>query len=247
MCTLSWIHDRQGCRIYFNRDEKRTRSPARPPKREMVDDVNVLTPADGNYGGSWLTVNEYGVAVAVLNYYEAEANFVDKSARFESRGHLVLKLSSSRSLSEASDRLKKIHAESYRPFILLIFNGEGQARMTRWDGQHVSGHEIKTMELPITTSSFKTPEVIARRHEKFREFRSAMSGEPDSMLSAFHHSRDGLGGPYSVTMTRPDALTVSFSMVTIGGGHVSFFYQPRQVDGADPEYLAGTTVTLSRA
>jgi hypothetical protein len=66
------------------------------------------------------------------------------------------------------------------------------------------------------------------------------------MLSAFHHSRDDLGGPYSVTMTRPDALTVSFSMVTIGTKRVSFYYQPRHSDGVDPVYLPGSEVTLAR-
>jgi len=246
MCTLSWIHDQSGCRIYFNRDEKRTRLPARPPAQSSVNGVRVLTPADGNAGGSWLTVNEYGIAVAVLNYYEAEAKAAVDTVKYESRGQLVLKLSSSRSLADARQCLHEINADRFRPFIIVLFDGEARGQIIRWDGRQLQEQELSPQSSPISTSSFKTTEVLARRQDTFSELKSTMGGLSDAMLTAFHHSRDDTGGPYSVTMTRPDALTVSFSMVTIGMKQVSFYYQPRHSDGVDPEYLPGSEVTLAR-
>jgi Transport and Golgi organisation 2 len=246
MCTLSWIHDPSGCRIYFNRDEKRTRLPARLPAETSIDGVRVLTPADGNAGGSWLTVNEYGIAVAVLNFYEAEAKAAFDSIKFESRGHLVLGLSSARSLAEARHRLHEINPDLFKPFFIVLFDGDAQGRIIRWDGRRLQEQELPGQLSPVSTSSFNTAEVLARRQDKFNTLKSTMGGPSDAMLSAFHHSRDDMGGPYSVTMTRPDALTVSFSMVTIGMKQVSFYYQPRHPDGVDPGYLPGSEVTLAR-
>lgn len=245
MCTLTWLKDREGLRIYFNRDEKRTRLPAAPPRISVINGIRVLAPVDGNAGGTWLAVNEHGVAVAILNYYEAEADGAHSNGNYESRGHLVLRLASQPEASAAIDALRSLPHDAYRPFIVAIFSINHEGMMARWDGRRCTEIGLDSISLPVTTSSYRTNDVLASRTEQYH---AMLAGRPvsDDLLAAFHKSRSGKGGPFSVTMTRPDACTVCFNAVMIGDKMISFFYEDRDVAGDDPGYRSGVTVTMTR-
>jgi hypothetical protein len=245
MCTLTWRFDRDGLFLCFNRDEKRTRRPALPPGPRILDGVRLLTPTDGDAGGSWLAVNEFGLAVAVLNYYEADSPVSGPTpATHESRGHLVLRMAASRSWPELLARMEALRCENYRPFYLVLFSGLGEVSMMRWNGVVLERSVLNEGHLPVTTSSFQTEEVTACRRSMFQRLLRDRGGVSPEMLAEFHHSRDERGGAYSVTMTRPDALTVSFSSVRIGNERATFYYQPRWTEGVDPGYLSGQTFAL---
>ena len=72
MCTVTWLPGRNEYRLFFNRDERKTRKPAAPPALHEHHGVRQLYPVDGTAGGTWLGVNEYGVTVGILNHYVAE-------------------------------------------------------------------------------------------------------------------------------------------------------------------------------
>lgn len=247
MCTLTWLRDASGYRIYFNRDEKRTRLPARPPAVRMIDGVPVLTPTDGDAGGSWMAVNAFGLTLAILNFYEADAALPAAAGPHESRGHLVLNLSPARDLAALARHLDRTEASRYRPFLLAAFGVDGAGLLFRWDGRALERQSLADTRLPVTTSSFRTADVLAARRRKFESFVASFGGVTDDMLRAFHHSRDEQGGAFSVTMTRPDAQTVSFSMVTIGPERIIYYYQSRHMGEQDPAYATGEAVVMERA
>ena len=73
MCTVTWILDGDSYSLYFNRDELRTRQPALPPQRHQERGVRFLSPTDGDAGGTWIAVNEYGLSLGLLNDYSSRA------------------------------------------------------------------------------------------------------------------------------------------------------------------------------
>jgi hypothetical protein len=245
MCTLTWISDPRGTRIYFNRDEQRTRLPASPPAPLVRNGVHVLAPLDGNAGGTWLSVNERGLAIAILNFYEADTARPAGPTHHRSRGQLVLDLSDAETPAAMRDRLGMFPVTDFRPFILVGIDAAGQGLEMRWDGHATATRDLASIPLPITTSSFRTAEVLSARRQRFD---AMMEDGPvtDAMLRAFHRSRDPLGGPFSVTMTRPDAMTVSFCAVEIGTREIRFYYEPRAKIGVDPDYEAGITAVMNR-
>ncbi len=56
MCTLTWRREgKETFEVFFNRDEKKTRSMAEPP-REFTnpDGLRFLSPVDPDAGGTWM-------------------------------------------------------------------------------------------------------------------------------------------------------------------------------------------------
>src|SRR5713226_3305855 len=67
MCTVTWIHDEEGYQLFFSRDEKGTRKQATSPRFAAQDGIRFLAPVDGDFGGTWIGVNEFGVSTCLLN------------------------------------------------------------------------------------------------------------------------------------------------------------------------------------
>jgi uncharacterized protein with NRDE domain len=88
MCTLAILrrpdHDWPVI-IGANRDEMIDR-PADPPDRHWPDRAEVVAGRDRLAGGSWLGLNDWGVAAAVLNRHGS----LGPAAGQRSRGELVL-------------------------------------------------------------------------------------------------------------------------------------------------------------
>ncbi len=73
MCTASWSVGEGRLSLFFNRDERKTRSEASPPALLTLDETRLLAALDPDAGGTWLAVNEFGLCVFLLNNYGAEA------------------------------------------------------------------------------------------------------------------------------------------------------------------------------
>ena len=88
MCTLVILRrpeDAWPVVIGANRDEMIDR-PAKPPGRHWPDRPEVVAGLDIEAGGSWLGVNDWGVAAAVLNRHGS----LGPASGLRSRGELVL-------------------------------------------------------------------------------------------------------------------------------------------------------------
>ena len=116
MCTLVILrrpeHDWPVV-IGANRDEMIDR-PALPPGRHWPDRAEVVAGLDLEAGGSWLGVNDWGVAAAILNRHGS----LGPAAGLRSRGELVLE-----ALDHADvGRARRCHLDpaAYRSFNLIV-------------------------------------------------------------------------------------------------------------------------------
>ncbi len=219
MCTLTWGRTHDGYSVFFNRDEQRTRPPAEPPRQMSCEGVTVLAPRDPQGGGTWLAVNEVGVTLGLLNYYAADS--VAHVASPRSRGCLVSALMAVHTPGEAWAGMEKMDLAVYRPFILVGFYPDGRAEAAHWDGVRLKIRTLTEDDRPVTTSSYRSAEVEARRRQQFPKLSSSLEA-----LRAYHIGRDPLGDAYSVWMSRPDAHTVSLSQVVVAADRVAFSYAP---------------------
>lgn len=235
MCTVTWAGTDHGYVVWFNRDEQRTRPPAEPPRRQLLRGVACLAPVDPVGGGTWLSVNEYGLTLGLLNYYAA--GLITPSTHPRSRGLLVRDLADASTPDEVWVRLAGSEWERYPPFLLVCFDAMGQAGMAQWDGHQLARRGLDAPGL-LTTSSFRCAEVEARRRECYL----ALAPTVDD-LRDFHAGRDPRGDAYSIWMSRPDAHTVSRSGVAVTENGVTFSYAPR---GSDDRPGAEVVVALAR-
>lgn len=236
MCTATWAFGgRPGAwtlDLGFNRDERRTRPPAQPPRRRAAPGGRpFLAPRDPLGGGTWLAVNDAGICVALLNHYEADQAAAaippppGTEAVAPSRGQVVWDLAGLGSVEAIAGRLQAWVADTPpRPFRLLLLQG-GARRLAltwRWDGRRLEATDLAE-DLPfLSSSAYRGPEVVAGRRELYR----AASGEPGGTWSRrdFHRGHRPSRGAWSVCMHRSEARTVSYSQVEVAEGCATLRY-----------------------
>jgi hypothetical protein len=223
MCTASWLHDRSGYWLYFNRDERRERQPAVSPRIRTKRGVRFLAPVDGDFGGTWMAANEVGIAVCLLNLYEAsESKYATEPV---SRGLLINDLVDTRSRSEIRDRVSRAGLERFRPFTMLALAPREPVTVLVWDGRTLNTVETDENRAPYVSSSYRLADVIAARTETRSRLVDEAGGLTPAVLEAFHSSHLPARGPLSPCMHRDDASTVSESVIRVDGGSVEFRYR----------------------
>src|SRR5271163_1921283 len=101
--------------IGANRDEMIDR-PAKPPGRHWPDRTEIVAGLDLLAGGSWLGLNDWGVAAAVLNRHGS----LGPAAGQRSRGELVLEALDHADAVAAAAALTHLDPAAYRTFNLII-------------------------------------------------------------------------------------------------------------------------------
>ena len=118
MCTLVILrrpdHDWPVV-IGANRDEMIDR-PAEPPGRHWPDRAEVVAGLDRLAGGTWLGLNDWGVAAAVLNRHGS----LGPAAGLRSRGELVLEALDHADAVDAATALSHLDPAAYRSFNLIV-------------------------------------------------------------------------------------------------------------------------------
>jgi hypothetical protein len=118
MCTLVVLrrpeHDWPVV-IGANRDEMIDR-PARSPGRHWPDRAEIVAGLDLLAGGSWLGLNDWGVAAAVLNRHGS----LGPAAGLRSRGELVLEALDHADAVDAAAALSHLDPAAYRSFNLIV-------------------------------------------------------------------------------------------------------------------------------
>ncbi|HEV8146185.1 MAG TPA: NRDE family protein [Bryobacteraceae bacterium] len=213
---MSWVHRDGGFDLLCNRDEKHTRARAADPRVASRDGVQYVAPVDGECGGTWISVNEFGVAICLLN------GGAGRSGR-ASRGHVVTALADSHCVDEAAQRLIVMDLEAFAPFVIAVI-APGKSAVIDWDGEQYRVDPHPEDRVPLISSSFDPDAVRDRRRVEF-ERRVATTVNVESLYS-FHLSHGQQRGPYSTCMHRADAQSVSFSWVKVGGGGIDFLYSP---------------------
>lgn len=235
MCTVTWIQDGDRYSLYCNRDELRTRQPSQPPHHHRSEGTRFLAPTDTEAGGTWIAVNEYGLSLCLLNDYRST---VDGSANaFTSRGHLVRDLIQAADSGALKQLWSQVELHRFRPFKILALTPRQNAFLFSWNGE-TPRLEQDAVRPPLCSSSFDDSGAVRSRTDLLDDFSAKPELEPRKRLLRFHQSHLPARGPYSVCMHRPDAVTVSFTLVEVDPLSVSMAYAHGAPCSAPLEHLA---------
>ena len=221
MCTLTWTRRADGYELFFNRDELKTRRPARPPAVGDRNGVAYLAPIDADAGGTWLGVNASGLTVGLLNGWRSGDL---RAGDFTSRGLLVASLLDCATSREVAERVLARDLEPFRSFTLVALEpGERLLRAT-WHGAELDVGRLEDLEQPISSSSCDPEGAQRRRNRLFAELADGALPGPDQ-LEAFHADHDGGPSAWSPCMHRDDAETVSYTRIRVGAEDVELRYR----------------------
>jgi hypothetical protein len=231
MCTLTVVPlsgDR--VRLAFNRDEQRTRAPGRPPARRQFGARQAVLPTDPISGGTWLAVNDAGLALAVLNSNPSDARRERASRR--SRGELIPVLLECATPAAALGEMERsVPYPDFAPFRLVLV-GCGVGADILWDGRQpmVMNRLVGGTPLLFTSSGLGDHLVEGVRRELFDDLFAGPAKEWGSAQDAFHRHRWPDSPHLSVNMDRPDARTVSHAVIELGLTAATFAYHPDAPD-----------------
>jgi len=161
--------------IAANRDEKINR-PSRSPGRHWPDRDHVTAAQDILAGGSWLGVNNYGLAAGILN----RSGTLGPDPHLRSRGELTLEALDHAEAKAVAEAFLELNPHAYRPFNLFV----GDANDAFWisslnetgePGMHLANIPIGVSML--TDKNLNDPSSPRIRHYLPR-FMTAQSPEP---------------------------------------------------------------------
>lgn len=225
MCTLSWLPEREGYSLWFNRDELHTRAAELAPGEfRTIGGSAWLAPTDPDSGGTWLMVNQHGVTVALLNDYASAWTPPADGAR-ASRGRLAPLAAEARTAREAIEALHGLELQATPPLDLVALDAAGGVSRLQWNGRRRTISFDAQVAAPLTSSSFEPARVQAVRRRAFPR------GADPVAITAYHHSHDTEAGAESVNMSRADAATRSISRIQVGAEWVVFDYEPQNWPG----------------
>lgn len=220
MCTVSWLREPAGYQVFFNRDERPIRAPGLPPTMAETEGVRWLGPRDGEQLGTWIGVNEFGVAVALANRYE-ESPVSEPDGGYLSRGHLVSTMLASIDLNTLERRVDGADFSVFRPFTLMGFSPGQPVRLFAWTGAERSRDLRERSGLVLASSGADQLGAGAARERLFAE-----APPTAEAYEALHRSHEPVRGPLSICMHRPEAGTVSFTRLDVAPGAAQVAYVP---------------------
>lgn len=221
-------------RLISNRDESRRRSPARPPEIRTFGGRKSIMPIDPVSDGTWIAVNDAGVAMTILNRNPRSPVDGKSWARggesLQSRGDIIPSLLSRASAKSAGDAASLIRAADYPPFRLVISDERSILEFVS-DGASVqSGTAAAAGTLMMFASSGLGDDLVdPPRRELFLNMFGGK--EPEQLLEtqqAFHQHVWPDRSHLSVCMSRDDAWTVSMTTIDVTAARVSLTYRPGQ-------------------
>jgi hypothetical protein len=226
MCTVSWIHTPRGYHLLSNRDERHTRKPALAPVIHEARGVRFIAPVDGDHGGSWIAVNEFGITFSLVNRYRCGQCSSEAKPKPPSRGLLLTSLADCRSQEDAHSRFERLDPAAYPPFTVAVLAPGKPSLLLHWTGRDSLVERNGEAAMPLISSSFDPRGVEVYRKRLFNTL-AAKHGRVDlKLLLEFHASHAPTPSAYSPCMHRDNALTVSFSKVAVADGVIEFVYFP---------------------
>jgi len=223
---MTWLFHSAGYEIFFNRDERRERKPALPPAVRRQDAARFVAPLDGDFGGTWISVNEYGISCCLLNGFPAAGAAVAERQDYISRGMVPLALAGCVTTSAAAGVVRKLELDSYRPFVLVVLAPGRRGLTARWSGLALELRMEPPVDQPLVSSSFYTSEVRRNRTAVFERVMREFGRDRSESHLEYHRRHEPEAGPHSPCMHRPDAETVSFSHIQVAAEEIRFLYVP---------------------
>lgn len=206
-----------------NRDEMSDR-PWRPPGRHWPDRPAILAGLDVLGGGTWLGLNDSGVAAAVLN----RINTLGPAPGRRSRGELPLLALHQRDAPLAAAAIGRIDPRAYRPFNMVLADAVSAYWLRCGNGSESEGEARITIEpvpagLSMITAYDRNDLRSPRTRRYLPRFRAAAAPRPEvddwsgwtSLLAAREFdAQAGPGGAMTV-VTATGFGTVSASLLAL--------------------------------
>lgn len=211
-----------GFRLVCNRDEQRDRPPAIPPHISCLQDRAAIFPVDPVGGGTWVGVNDAGVAAALLN------RTVDTAARIgrwppRSRGLIIPALLGCESLADALDVTAALDPTRFDLFRLVVVQTNTVAVVTsNGFALSIEANDF-SRPLMLTSSSLGDAVVEPPRRRLFEQL-VEKEGAWLRAQARFHRHRWRSNADISVTMERPDARTVSRTLIDVSSRAIELCY-----------------------
>jgi hypothetical protein len=231
MCTVSLIaptsqsasDDRPLARVVFNRDERLDRQPALPPRTIRGLNASAVMPIDTAHQGTWLAATDAGLIYALLNgEARPPAAPRPRPTRLMSRGLIIPSLVDATTLVEVRRRAEQLKWRQFPAFRLLVFEGPRVLDIRpRLDALAIV--ERTCGERFMATYSSVQSLDAARQRSRF--FESVVARPDADLQDIFHRGRWRLCPELGVEMFRPDARTVSRTVVERFADRIEMRYQ----------------------
>ena len=218
MCTLTVVIDTDGFLMAMNRDEKIARGAGLPPEIHEFDGTRAIYPSEGN-GSTWLATNEYGIALALLNWNDIAPH--GRDAKKRSRGRVIPALSDSRSLADLHEVFGASNFTGMMPFRLVgVFPSEQEIWEWRWNSDQPGCvvHEWESRHW--FSSSLSDERAESLRGAACRTARDESDAGSMRWLRRLQASHAGGPGPFSLCVHREDVRTLSYTEVMVSSGSV---------------------------
>lgn len=240
MCTVSIVPMRcepagSGIRLACNRDESRQRPPARLPEIRLFNQRRAIMPVDPVSDGTWIGVNDAGLVMTLMNVYPAPVDregFAAWGGRYASRGAIIPSLLHCESIDEAVSLAGRLDPLAYPSFRLVLLDGTRLAEVVaRSERLEVTPPALIAGPMMYASSGLGDERVISPRRELFDELLDD-AADPAAAQDAFHRHRWPDRPHLSVCMSRPEARTVSLTVVEITPARCRLIYYPDSPDRA---------------
>jgi hypothetical protein len=229
MCTVTVVPVGETIRLACNRDEQRCRPVALPPRIQQFGPRRALLPVDPISGGTWVAVNDAGLALTLLNVNAKKSPAATRTAP-RSRGKIIPALLHADTPLSAAFSALDLDPAWYAPFRLVLVNRHEGVEVYS-DGVQIQlvGQVGLTRPQLFTSSGLGDQTVEGPRRQLFDE----CFGRPGDRLTqqdAFHRHRWPDRPHLSVCMDREEAQTVSHTVVSLGPDRVTLHYHPDAPD-----------------
>ena len=212
MCTVTFTPRKRGYALAMNRDEQQSRVTGLPPSKQVIHGRAVLAPTEPG-GGTWIALNDGGVTFALINWYSITARVKGEAI---SRGQVVIGTSAANTPDDAELALHELRLPKMNPFRLIgIFPNAQEIIQWQWDLRKLVRTKHHWQAQQWISSGFDEPTAQLTRGQAFREALKHKSAGSLNWLRCLHRSHSPEPGPFSTCMHRDDAVTVSYTEVSV--------------------------------
>ena len=242
MCTVTIVPYDDGFRLACNRDERRDRAAATPPNVHRLEHRIAVFPLDPVGGGTWVGVNDAGLAAVLLNRrIKSTAPTANRPLR--SRGLIIPTLLDCGSVPDALEIAARLDPAHFDLFRLVVVHGMVAAVLAS-DGRTVSVETLGVSRpLMLTSSSLGDDLVEGPRRRLFERLVVKSDGAWLRAQARFHTHQWPSRPHVSVRMERPDARTVSRTQIDVTSRGSELCYDPLGSDEATVMRMAPQGVT----
>jgi hypothetical protein len=234
---VTWLREAEGFTLLFSRDELLTRPAALGPVVHCRHGLGILAPIDPEGGGTWLAVNQSGLALGLVN-----GGPPLEPRAYRSRGLLVLDLSTSRTSADLAHHLRSADLAPFRPFTLLALDPHNPTLVAHWNGTSLDLHDGEG-EAILCSAPHEHEELEPARAASLRHFMTRAASPTAADLARFHESHAAPPDSRPPCLHGDRSRTVSLSTIHVTPRTISLHYRP----GFPCQHAPEERLTLPRA